>query len=177
MDPSAIAAAAGATGAVLVALVLLQAAWHKGAGFAAFTGFAADYRLLPQSLVAPASAALIAAETASLVLLALPATRKVGALAAAILFLVYAGAMAINLFRGRTAIECGCGGAPQVISAATLARNGVLAAIALGVAASPVAVEGGAGMVAAVAGGVLLFIAYVAAEQVLSNDGRIRTEL
>lgn len=177
MDLSAIAAAAGATGAVLVALVLLRAAWHKGAEFAAFTGFAADYRLLPERLVAPVSAALLGAEAICVALVLVPATRSAGALAAAALFLAYAAAMAINILRGHTAIECGCGGAPQVISPATLARNGVLAAVALGVAVAPSAALDGVGTVAAVTGGLSLFIAYVAVEQVLSNDGRIGSHL
>ena len=54
-----------------------------------------------------------------------PVTRPLGLLAGAGLLALYAGAMAINIRRGRTHVECGCGGPVQPINGATLLRNGI----------------------------------------------------
>jgi hypothetical protein len=170
-----IAAIAAATGATLVALVFFRAAFHKATAFAELTGYVADYRFVPERLVPAASAALAAAEAATVALLAVPATVRLGALLAAALLALYAAAMALNIARGRRHIECGCGGAPQVLSGALLLRNAVLAAAALAVAAVPPAGLGAADAAGAVAGGLVLFLVFLAVEQVLATDGRIRT--
>ncbi|MCB1331100.1 MAG: hypothetical protein KDK28_17370, partial [Maritimibacter sp.] len=47
-----------------VALIFLRAVYHKTSEFTEFTGFVADYRILPETLVRPASFGLVAAEAA-----------------------------------------------------------------------------------------------------------------
>lgn len=47
-----------------VALIFLRAVYHMTSEFTEFTGFVADYRILPAALVRPASVALVAAEVA-----------------------------------------------------------------------------------------------------------------
>ncbi len=74
----------------------------------AFEGIVANYRLLPPALVAPFARLLPWAELVTAGLLLLPATARLGALAAGLLLAVFAAAMAINILRGRTAIDCGC---------------------------------------------------------------------
>lgn len=49
-------AAAAAT--TFTVLVFLRAGWHKLSDFGTFTGYVADYRLLPEALVEPAARGL-----------------------------------------------------------------------------------------------------------------------
>ncbi|MBU2097120.1 MAG: hypothetical protein KKD00_00005 [Gammaproteobacteria bacterium] len=58
-------------------------------------------------------------------------SRPYAGLAAAILLAVYGIAMAINLNRGRSSIDCGCGDTPQPLSSWLVVRNFVLAAGAI----------------------------------------------
>ncbi|MCB1331101.1 MAG: hypothetical protein KDK28_17375, partial [Maritimibacter sp.] len=83
----------------------------------------------------------------------------------------------INVARGRTTIECGCGGAPQAVGPALLWRNGILATAALVAAALP---SGGlpvASVVAALAAGILLWVAFLMADLLLSNASLARRSL
>jgi hypothetical protein len=163
-----------ATAAAFIALVFVRAAWHKLNDFAAFTGFVADYELLPPPLVRPASAALTATEMAVPVAMLVPGGQPVGAVLAAGLLGLYAAAMGVNILRGRTRIECGCGGAPSLLSPLLLVRNAVLA----GIAAVPLAVGGGplsfGDAAAAVLLGFLLWAFFLLSEQVLANGIRAR---
>jgi hypothetical protein len=134
----------------------------------------ADYELLPPALVRPAAAALTATEIAVPIAMLIPGGQPVGAGLAVALLALYAAAMGINIRRGRTRIECGCGGAPNLLSPLLLARNGVLAAIA----AIPLAAGGGAlsfgDAAAAVFLGFLAFAVFLLSEQVLANGIRAR---
>jgi len=69
----------------------------------------------------------------------LPATRSRGAMLAAVVLVVYAAALALNLRRGRNRIDCGCLGFGQADRIAwwMVARNLALTALAL-LAAFPV---------------------------------------
>ena len=107
-----------------LSLVFLRALLHKLGGYAEFVGNLRDYRVVPETL-APAAAAglLVAAETLAAVGLLVPATRSAAAVLAAALLLLYAAAIALNLLRGRTSIDCGCGGSGQGISRLHVLRN------------------------------------------------------
>ena len=94
-------------------------------------GVVAGYRLLPGSLVRPASLALPGIELAIAAGLVAAATRGMAALASALLLLAYAAAVAINLRRGRRAIDCGCGGRPRPIHPWLVGRNAVLAGVSV----------------------------------------------
>ena len=102
------------------------AALHKIRTFIEFTGFVDGYRLLPGTLIKPASLVVVGLEMAAVAgaLFSLPWLEY---LPAAMLTL-YAAAMGINLSRGRTDIDCGCGGTPMPLSLALVLRNLVLAA-------------------------------------------------
>ncbi|MCC6734802.1 MAG: methylamine utilization protein MauE [Bauldia sp.] len=164
-----------ATAAAFTALVFARAAWHKLADFTGFTGFVADYRLVPEAQVKAVSTGLVAAEVAIPLLLLVPATQAMGAVLAILLLGTYALAMGINILRGRTRVECGCGGAPTLLSPALLVRNAVLAAIAalVLVAAGRLQLSFG-DAAAAVALGFMLWVAFLLAEQVISNGIRAR---
>jgi hypothetical protein len=111
-------------------LLLLAAALHKLRDPRRFTATLADYRLLPRPLAGVAAA--LVAGTELLVMAALAAAPRLGFAGAACLFLVYAGAIAINLARGRRHIDCGCTGpaGSRPISEWLVARNLGLAAVA-----------------------------------------------
>lgn len=117
--------------AACLTLVFAQAALHKVTDFGSFTGFVADYQIVPKSLETAVARAVVAVEMALVLMLIIDGTRIIGALLALILLLIYAAAIAINLHRGRVQILCGCGGAPQRLSGPLVARNVVLAALAV----------------------------------------------
>lgn len=168
-------AAAAAT--TFTVLVLLRAAWHKVADFGTFTGYVADYQLLPEALVEPAAKALAAIEFLAVVLLVYPATVRAGAPLAVALFGLYGLAMAVNIGRGRTRIECGCGGPAQRLSPALLVRNVLLAAIAVLPAVFAASPLGLAEAAVAVTAGLLTWFVYSVIEQLLANDGHMRLSL
>lgn len=119
--------------ATALALLFGMAAQHK-LGVLKNKRFAAQlqaYSLLPDTLIGPVARALPWLELGIAFTLLMPLTRDAGSITASALLLVYASAMASNLLRGRGDIDCGCGDAPQKLSWWLVARNGVLALLAL----------------------------------------------
>jgi hypothetical protein len=112
----------------LLAAILAIAAIHKLRDRATFEGQLAGYDLLPAGLIHPASRAIPLIEAA--IALFLLARSEHASITATLLLLAYAGAMGLNLMRGRSDIDCGCGGADgrQVLHWALVLRNLVLAA-------------------------------------------------
>lgn len=109
----------------LLALVFVQGGAAKLTARDEFQGVVTSYRLLP-SVMVPAFAALLPlAELAAGIGVVLPATRLPGAALACALLMMFALAMAINLARGRTEIDCGCfkSGFRQTISGWLVGRN------------------------------------------------------
>ena len=122
-------------------LLLLWAAAGKARDLAGFRAVLADYRILPVPLLALASVAVPALEaTIAGVWLFAPwssAALAVACCSTALLMAVYGGAVAANLVRGRSWIDCGCG-AGDSVAWPMVARNGVLAVVA----AAPLATVG-----------------------------------
>jgi len=102
-------AAASVAGRVCVGLVFVLAAAQKAQHWRIFSGVLANYRLLPPALVAPFALVLPPAEMLVGFLLLSAQFRPLGELAAVALLGLFAMAMAINLRRGRSEIDCGCG--------------------------------------------------------------------
>ncbi len=97
-----------------VAQVLLLAVFaggllHKLRDWRDFAQALDGYRLIASWAQQPAAFGLISTELAAIVLVALPSTRQLGASLMLALLLLYTGAIAINLARGRTSFDCGCG--------------------------------------------------------------------
>jgi uncharacterized membrane protein YphA (DoxX/SURF4 family) len=118
----------GVAASVAVALLFAVAGIDKLRHRDLLPGVIANYRLLPDALVAPAAALLPGVEllvAAGLLLGFAP----VAPMAAIALLLVFAAAMAINIGRGRRHIDCGCGhaGLRQQLGWSQVARNLVLA--------------------------------------------------
>ena len=158
-----------------LALLFAVSALQKLRAPAAFTHAVREYRLLPARLALPFAAVLIVLE----LVLAIgafmgSATAVLGIVA---LLLLYSVAIAINLWRGRVEIDCGCGGASQgrPLSLWLLGRNGGLAA--LGALALLPVVPRTLGLLDAFAIGAALIVAaalYAASENLAGMSPRLR---
>jgi uncharacterized membrane protein YphA (DoxX/SURF4 family) len=119
--------------ALLFAAAGLSKLWHP----AAYRAAIAAYALLPTPVIAPAAIVLAVAEVTGAVLLLWPAGVLAGAYLIGALLLLFSAAIGINLWRGRTDIDCGCwmfGAKPDTqgsIGPGTLVRNVVLGALVL----------------------------------------------
>lgn len=122
-----------AIGAALSA-VLLLGAWQKLREREVFIDAVAQYRLLPAAWVPAVATALPLLEAAAGLALLFAASRLVGVVLSLFVLAVVTGAVVTNLLRGRTEIDCGCGGPGQRIGWGLVARNGVLAGAALAAA-------------------------------------------
>ncbi len=123
---------------VLVGLVFLTAAWGKSRHRLEFQGVVANYRLLPDALVVPFASALPPIEAVIGLLLPIGIFSPWSETAAAVLLTLFAGAMAVNIRRGRTDIDCGCfqSALKQTLGWTLVARNAGLVLL-LGVAVLP----------------------------------------
>ena len=167
----------GLTASVAVALLLAIAGIDKLRHRALLPGVIANYRLLPEVLVAPAAALLPVVELLVAAGL-LAGLAPLAPLAAIVLLLVFAGAMAINIGRGRRHIDCGCGhaGLRQSLGWGQVLRNVALAAallpaLAPGRAALAMA-DAAMAMAAGVALCLLLLMASALAALAASAPGR-----
>jgi hypothetical protein len=157
-------------GAGVLALVFARSVAHKVAEFSFFSATLGEYRLLPPLFVGPTALTLTAAEAAGIALLIIPDTRTIGALLAMFLLSVYAGAMAINLRRGRFKIDCGCGGPGQMISWALVIRNLLLAGAAFFVATHTAAFDAiPAGTLVVFSGVLLCWLLLAIFDQIIGN--------
>ena len=126
--PLALDPGVGYTVAIAFALLFAHAALGKWRELGEFRAVLDNYRILPPPLVATAALVVPVLETVvALSLLAAP-TRPWGAAAGAALLLAYATAIAINLRRGRSDLDCGCAGPAdrRPIAHWMVWRNGVL---------------------------------------------------
>lgn len=118
---------------LFLALLFAGAAWHKLGAPGEFAAAVRAYRLVPEPAVVPVAAVLMPSEVAAAGLLLGPGWYHLGAALAAALLALYAGAVAVNLARGRRDLDCGCAGpgARRPVSSALVVRNVVLLAAAL----------------------------------------------
>ena len=149
-------------GRVCVGLVFLLAAVQKARHWRLLPGVIANYRLLPGWMVSPAAGLLPQLELLIAIGLLSAQVRPWPELTAAALLLLFAGAMAINIARGRSHIDCGCGQAflAQHLSRPLVARNLVLAALLLPSFVPPASVPMPA-LLSAAAAGLGFFLLYL----------------
>ncbi len=157
------------TAVVFTVLLFARALVHKLADFTAFTGFVADYGVVPERMVRPAALAVVAAEAAVVALLLIPATAAAGGVLAAAVLAAYGLAMAAVIRSGRRFVECGCGGAVQPVGRPLLVRNAILAAVALSAAIGGADGFGLGETLAVIVSGFTAFVGYLLAEQLLGN--------
>ncbi|KXV73862.1 methylamine utilization protein MauE [Acetobacter malorum] len=104
----------------------------KATDSARFASDIAAYRLLPLDAAFPAAYAIIVMETLLGIWLFSGAATLAAGLVSAVLLLVFAAAMGINVVRGRTHLSCGCiPGVDARLSWASVFRNVALAALVL----------------------------------------------
>lgn len=177
----------GAAARTATALIFVLGAIHKYRLGAAFSGIVAAYRLLPAALVAAFAFALPLLELASAALLLWPRSAY-AVLPAALLLTVMSGAVAINLLRGRSWIDCGCGtgraeqlgnsrgdGDGEGLSWALVGRNAVLLALLLAAARPiPPALLGPVGAALALAAAATVSGFFYAATALAGNHRRWR---
>jgi hypothetical protein len=114
---------------VLVALVFLTAALGKFRHRLVFQGVVANYRLMPEIAVPAFALVLPPVEATVAVALLFAPSSSWPAVSAAVLLILFAVAMAINIRRGRRHIDCGCfqSALKQTLSWTLVARNAGLA--------------------------------------------------
>lgn len=166
------------TARLFLGLFLVAAAVHKLRSLRAFTSALAGYRLVPRGLLQPFAIFLLAMEMvvgATLVLdLGIAGIAGIGALA---IFGLYFAAIALNLARGNRAIDCGCsfGARASRLSGWHLVRLGtlMLASTLPTMAVSARALQA-FDFLNAIGGIVALGVLYLAADQLLTNHGRMQ---
>lgn len=110
---------------------------HKLARLAEFNATVASYvrgsALDRSGVVLVLTIAVIVSETLVVVACIAPVSGVVRSMLIAGLLLIYAGAMAVNLLRGNSRLDCGCswGNARQPVGYELVGRNVVLALVAL----------------------------------------------
>ncbi len=162
-----VGALAGAAATVFLGLVFLKALAHKLADFDPFTGYVAEYGLLPGAAVRAASVLLVAAEAFVVVGLFVPALHPFAVAVALGLLAFYAAAMALAVKQGRRGIDCGCGGPVQPVSMALVGRNVAIALLGL----PALALDGGlgsGGIAAGAAVGLAFWAGLAVYEQILA---------
>jgi hypothetical protein len=111
-----------------LALLLVVAALHKLRDRSAFEGTLVAYALLPSSAIALLARVVPVLELIAAALLVAPRAAAAGGVLATALLAVYAGAMGINLLRGRRDLDCGCmgPGARRPVGVGLIVRNLIL---------------------------------------------------
>lgn len=137
LDPVLLHATSYTLGAVFLAGALAKLRERH-----VFVGVVQAYGLLPVPLVVVFSFCVMLAEFAVGAALWWPPAWPWAQFAGLVLLAVVTGAVVVNLLRGRTDIDCGCGGASgdQQLSWALVGRNGVLALL-LGLGTAPASVR------------------------------------
>lgn len=176
MDVLAILADPAVQGALIgaLALVLFGAAWHKLAEPNAFLSALAAYRIVPSGALEVLARAVPVIEIALGAGMLIPASRSYALVGVALLMIGYAGAIALNLLRGRSYIDCGCGGAAHPLSWGLVARNGILALAA--VAASGPTIDrplAWLDAVTLVVGVLAFYMTYLLADELLRQASRM----
>ncbi|MET0270954.1 MAG: MauE/DoxX family redox-associated membrane protein [Sphingomonas sp.] len=178
MDAPLLIACMGVAARIGIACLFAVAAAGKLRRPADWEAAVAAYRLLPDALVTPFARILPPLEIA--VAAALVAGPGAALAAGAALLLLFAGAMAANLLRGRRAIDCGCDPAarPRPIGWGMVARNVALAAgLLVGLIPAPalpppmLIAAGGAGLLLCLVGHILSLLASLGAPRPAAAPG------
>jgi Methylamine utilisation protein MauE len=157
----------------LLAAIFAEALHHKLNSMPRFAAAFAAYRLLPEAVSASGARLIVLLE--SLTVLLNLFTVPLGLWLAAILLATYAGAMAVNRFRGRSFIDCGCGDAPVPLSNGLIVRNGVLVALCIvTLMVPPQAVSGWADLLEQFAAAAAAYGLYLCVNQLIVNAAQFR---
>ena len=156
-----------------LAAMFLAALYHKVTARLEFVGIVANYRLFPRSWAPVIAWLVMAGELTAAALLVMSATRHLGALVAIGLLGAYTLGIAVNLWRDRRDIDCGCGGEPTPLSGWLVVRNLILIGFTTLIAgpAPASALTWSVVLLILASMAVALFV-YAAANQLLANIGK-----
>jgi uncharacterized membrane protein YphA (DoxX/SURF4 family) len=161
----------GAVCRLAMAAIFIQAAVHSLRDWPTYAAIVENYRLVPAPAARLAARVLPAGEILAAVLLLIPAMRVAGPALGLFLMGAFTAAVAVNVARGRTNIDCGCGGASgQQISPALVVRNLLLCVLLAAAMAAPVPSLRDAAAAVGVLGAAAVFVVlYFAANQIMAN--------
>jgi hypothetical protein len=150
-----------------IAMIFALSAIHSMRDWAVYTAQVTQYKILPVRLARIASWILPPVQLAIGIMLVITNTACMPGLA---LMALFTAAIAINVARGRTDIECGCGGATgQKLSWALVTRNIILCGLlAVGLTAPNTSWDA-ATLVTIIGATAFLVTLYFAAGQLLAN--------
>ena len=156
--------------AVFQALLLAASAVHKASTWSRSLGVMRQFGGVPSSLARAALGSVIASEIVAALLLLVSPYRAAGAILAAALWTVYLALILRAILQNRRDLECGCSFGPssRPLGQFQLLRNGVLAGMAIGIAAVSTVAGGVSLELSQVLGGVALLALYGALDQVMA---------
>jgi hypothetical protein len=156
---------------IAVGLILLQAAVGKVQRWREFKGILAAYQLLPHWAVSAGAAGVALVEfVTGLALVAAWRTPTIGVVAAG-LFVVFAAAMAVNILRGRTSLDCGCfQSARQPLEWRLVFRNLMCAGAVFAASGFSLSIDDAFRWIHALPAGVALFAIYIAMNALWALD-------
>lgn len=157
------------TGTTFLVLLFVISVLHKLLDVDRFSGYVVNYALVPKQWEKATTYALIGLEIAISLGLIIPTFNGVAALAAIALLSLYALAMLINIRRGNTQIECGCGGPVMFLSYNLVLRNGLIILIALPALFTRSTDISMLDTFISMSSGALLFVLFIIAEKLLAN--------
>ena len=162
MDSAAGLAMCGLAAAIGIGLIFLVAGWTKLRHRPLLAAVVANYRVLPSPL-APVVASILPYIELAVGAALIAGLGRVPALAAILLLTGFAAAMAVNIRRGRSHIDCGCGlsGLHQSLGWPLVARNLAFAALLLPMALLPAPGLSAAQWAVAAAGGIAFFLCHL----------------
>jgi hypothetical protein len=156
--------------AVFQAMLLAASAVHKAARWTRSLTVVRQFAGVPGVLAASSLGAATVAELAACALLMVPAYRTTGAVLAALIWTLYVALIVRAILQGRRDVDCGCSFGPtsRPLGAFQVARNLVLAALAVFIAWVS-AVDGTVSTQGTfVLGGLALLALYGALDQVMA---------
>ncbi len=163
--------------AVALALIFGASGLLKLRDPALFAAALANYALLPRWSERAFAWTLPIAEIGAAAAVLFPMTRAIAAAALALLLVVFSAAIAINLARGRTDIDCGCFGPAlrQELSGWLVARNLILMIVAAALAMPEGARQiNSLDVVTIVMGASTFVVLYASANYALGNSAATR---
>jgi hypothetical protein len=163
-----------AAGTTFLALLFVRSLMHKVSDVERFKGFLANYGVLPSAWLIVGANVLMGVEGLIVVLLITPAFNYLGALMAIGLLMLYASVIGLNVVKGNTRIECGCGGPAMHLSYCLVLRNILIACMGLPMVLIQNTKLPLIDATVAVACGAVLYLLYIVAEQLLANFNHLQ---
>lgn len=160
--------------ALALAALWLQAAQHKLRDRLRFGANLDAYRLSPATMTPLLTRVIPLVELSLAVTLLVPSVWIYTAPTSAAVLTLYGAAIGINLLRGRTHIDCGCGDVPQLVSSALLWRNGMLVLASLILLVPTAASLTLTAFFTATLGAALFILTYWSLTLTLENASRLR---